>query len=217
MSPRQRTLRASNAAALFTTGLGVGWLIGLSVSPILHVIVGSVIAVVTAVVGALAGIQLDAADTSQVIPKPHRGNVGKIDPLPLTMLVLGIVIASSFGVYARTNEWLGVAPEGFAHRWRGIGLNNHELKKRLFDYLYSKSSGVAGARTKGEGSTMTSLSAGLFAVTATDCQGLRLKHGSELRAAMQALSDPAVDAALAKCKDDQCLEAIKMLICAKAE
>ena len=43
------------------SGLAVGWLVGLSLSPVLQVVVASIVALTVAATGALAGLSLDAA------------------------------------------------------------------------------------------------------------------------------------------------------------
>jgi hypothetical protein len=191
-----------------------------------------------------------------------------INPLPLTMLVIGLVIGSGMGIYARTNDLFGPDPQKFARKWSGTGLDEKKIQQRLFDQLYPpkeitedsenvgetpaqsaastdtseqnsntnnqsanssappKSSGEKknnpskakppAPRQRGEESPIAKqFSAGLYAITVEDCQLLRLKHGDELRTRLKALGDKRVTNLVEKCKDDDCLEAIKELLCTK--
>ena len=130
-----------NVVFLLATGVGVGWLIGLSVSPVLHIIVGSVIAVAAGAVGSLAGLDAKSKgepDRDQDVPLDNRRNI-QLDPLPLALLVVGLAIGAPLGIYVRTNDLLGPKPERFAQKWSGTELNEDEIQKRLFDTLYPAS------------------------------------------------------------------------------
>ena len=153
MTTKSKTLtrKLSDVLLLLISGLGIGWLIGLSVSPVLHIIVGSIIALVAAAVGSLIGLRRESEDSAQppgsdmrssVVPSPK--NILPITPLPLTILVIGLVIGSSVGIYARTNGFFGPNPQRFARQWAGTGLDEKEIQKRLFNHLYpSRSRGSA--------------------------------------------------------------------------
>ena len=127
------------ALLMLVSGLGIGWLIGLSVSPTLHIIVGSIIALVAGVVGSLAGVRnIPSDETSESVPIEHkkRFRPPSVDPMPLTALVVGLAIGAAVGVYARTNDLLGPNPEKFARKWAGTGLEAKEIQSRLFNTLY---------------------------------------------------------------------------------
>src|SRR5436190_10187174 len=78
-------------------GICVGWLIGLSMSPVLQSVLGALLALVVTIVAAGAGIK---SDQSPQIPK--------INPWPMAVLMLGIAIAAPVGILAR--EWRWFAP-----------------------------------------------------------------------------------------------------------
>lgn len=262
----------SDALLLLVVGIGVGWLIGLSVSPVLYIILGSIIALVAGAIGALVGLDLESRDKAESgsddehNPLRSRKNAIPINPLPLTMLVIGLGIGSCIGIYARTNDLFGPDPQKFARKWAGTGLDEKKIQQRLFDQLYppkeitEDSESIGKTPTQSGPSTDTTeqnsntnsqsanseptkalggknnipkakpsaphqrsqespiakqFSAGLYALTVEDCQLLRLKHGDELRTRLKALGNRRITNLAEKCKDDDCLEAIKELLCTK--
>ena len=127
---------------MLVIGVGVGWLIGLSVSSVLYIILGSIITLVAGAVGALVGLGQGVGDkvesSSDDKPKlvPSRKSVILINLLPLTMLVIGLGIGSAVGIYARANDLFGPDPQKFARKWAGTGLDEKKIQRRLFDNLY---------------------------------------------------------------------------------
>lgn len=127
---------------LIIIGVGVGWLVGLSISSVLHIILGSIIALVAGAVGALVGLEQGARDIPESSPDKEvtlsslRESAITINPLPLTMLVIGLGIGSVAGIYVRTNDIFGPDPQKFARKWAGTGLDEKKIQRRLFDQLY---------------------------------------------------------------------------------
>lgn len=78
------------AAAMLVIGLGVGWLVGLSLSPV----VGTVIA---ALLGVIGGIVTGSRSVA------GEGGIGNIDAQPAAVLVLGIAVAATAGLAARAH------------------------------------------------------------------------------------------------------------------
>src|ERR1043165_525717 len=245
---------------LFISGTGVGWLLGLSVSPVLHIIVASVIALTVGVVGALAGLEghpkSDVAEKDSQhseISIPTNKRSVKINPFPITALIIGLVVGACFGVYTRTNELLCADPQRLAQRWNGVsGLDEANIKRRLFDHLYppttytnefnqeqltrteeeqnqpekpsatsvntnpDKVAKVENRQPKKSpdlAAAITAHTAGLFSISVEDCDLLSLKHGDTLRSRLRAFNDKRVNVFLDKCDSDECLEALKEMIC----
>jgi len=246
---------------LFISGTGVGWLLGLSVSPVLHIIVASVIALTVGVVGTLAGLEGNHKSGTAENNSQHgeasiftNKRSVKINPFPMTALIMGLVIGACFGVYTRTNELLGADPRRLAQRWNGVsGLDEANIKRRLFDHLYPPTTSTNEfnqeqlTRTEEEqnqpekplaasvntnldkvakvekrqpkkspdpAAAVTAHTAGLFSISVEDCELLSLKHGDTLRSRLRALNDKRVNVFLDKCDSDECLEALKEIICA---
>jgi hypothetical protein len=61
----------------------------------------------------------------------------------------------------------------------------------------------------------SALTAALFSVSVSDCQLLVGKHGDELRARLLTINSDGIQSAVKECKGDDCLNAIRTLICPK--
>lgn len=129
-----------NSLCVLMSGLGLGWLVGLSASPVIQIILTSLIAIVVSLSGALAGISATKQEDDPPQDNNKRRSLSSVlDPLPVMCLVIGLAIGSSIGVYARTNDWLGAVPKPqktFAEEWSDTGLPKEEITKRIFYSLY---------------------------------------------------------------------------------
>jgi len=86
--------------AIGIAGLGIGWLTGLSLSPVVGTVLTSVLG---AVAGAVAGL------TVLDLEKPKHTN-----PWPVALLVIGIALGSPLGILARTHNTFGAVLSGTA-------------------------------------------------------------------------------------------------------
>jgi hypothetical protein len=132
----------SNSLLLLIIGVSLGWLVGLSVSPVLYIILGGVITLIVGAVGILVGLDQDSgnkngsdSDKDSKLLSFHKRAIS-ISPLPLALLILGLGIGACAGIYARTNAVFGPNPQKFAQKWAGTGLNEKIIQQRLFDQLY---------------------------------------------------------------------------------
>lgn len=91
---------------MFVCGISLGWLVGLSVSPVIQTVMSSLLGLVAGPAGLLVG--LPTKQFSPTHPAESRLH-GPLTATPLAMLLLGIAVASSWGIYCRTHNWLGVA------------------------------------------------------------------------------------------------------------
>lgn len=85
--------------SLFGVGLGIGWLTGLSVSPVVGTVVASLLAVAAGTVTGLQGVRRGK-------PEGDGPQDVWIDARPAALLVLGVAAASTLGVLARTHQLL---------------------------------------------------------------------------------------------------------------
>ena len=256
-------LRAASLSliCLLVSGMGIGWLLGLSVSSVLHIIVASVMALLMGIVGALAGLDTKSTNESNdsqsddVKILTHE-KLLKVSPFPMTALIAGLVIGSGLGVYTRTNELLGANPQRLVQKWNGVnGLDDGSIKRRLFDQLYPPASnGTSDGKfpiaekdqdrseeTVATSSTITptkprpvtktqaeepatpkvsttSHATALFAVLSVQqCGLIRLQYGEDLRTRLKAFNRSDINTFLEKCESDECIEALKEMLCVKKD
>lgn len=125
----------SNCVCLFLSGLAIGWLVGLSVSPIIQTVLTSIIAVIVGISSTLAGIKKPSLEDDQTQNKKER-LLSEVSPMPTMFLVVGLAIGASVGVYARTNNWLGLSSKNVVEEWAATGLKKEAIASRIFDTLY---------------------------------------------------------------------------------
>src|SRR5580698_5225348 len=95
--------RTKNVILLFFSSLSLGWMIGMSVSPVVNTVVASVIAVLVTAVSLLSGFKLDETAV-QKIPR----SITDMSIVPVAILTIGLAIGSAMGIFTRTHNFLGV-------------------------------------------------------------------------------------------------------------
>jgi hypothetical protein len=190
----------------------------MSVSPVLHILVGSLVALVVGAAGATVGLRTDPLNegTNAEPVAANRTRPLRIHPMPLTILVIGVAAGSALGLYVRTNDFLGPSPRRLALKWAGTGLSPKDIETRIFYTLYAPPvAPKAEAETAQPASPSPAFAGGLFAVPLEDCQLLEGKQGSELGDRLKALGKPLASE-VAKCQGSMaCFEVIRDLVCAK--
>lgn len=149
--------RAFPSFCIFLSGLCLGWLVGLSVSPVVQALVTALVAVVVAALGFAKpaanqtsstppgqrptpapatpqpdGASLDAPGTEDfVVPR-----VLVASPMAVALLMLGIVVGTILGIQARTKSWLSPTPSQLAASWNDLGLDHDLVARRILDDTY---------------------------------------------------------------------------------
>ncbi|MCP4186126.1 MAG: hypothetical protein GY763_00845 [Gammaproteobacteria bacterium] len=84
--------------SLFVIGGGVGWLAGLSVSPVIATILASLVGIAGGIVAGARSLGNDSETGKSKV------RIGWVDARPAAVLVLGIVIGAPLGIMARTHQ-----------------------------------------------------------------------------------------------------------------
>ena len=127
----------STVIALLVTGFGIGWLAGLSVSPVIAMIISSLLATAAAVITVLSGLETSSSDPMNA--SKLRQFLGlNVNPWPIALLVIGIIGGSVLGISVRTNNWLSpkapVAPTVLeeVNQWVDAGVaDRSEVARRI--------------------------------------------------------------------------------------
>ena len=120
--------RSGVITALVVTGFGIGWLAGLSVSPVVSIVLTSVTGIAAAVVTALSGLKEDPAD-----PKvKERRRLPQIEVWPLAILLVGMLIGSTLGILARNNHLFGSDVTSEIQKWAAADVPKEAVIDRLF-------------------------------------------------------------------------------------
>jgi hypothetical protein len=208
----------ANLASVFVCGLGVGWLLGLSASPTIQAAIAGLLAIVSAATCAMVGVKVanqekehppaEASDQDRPAAVDRHLSVSAI---PAAALVVGIVIGSSLGVVARTNEWLGADAARLVEKWRALGLDKNEVAGKLFDNLYSPQ--LAADHKKDEGdhkespdkttdSPLRGVLHSTVIIPAEECQIYKVRDGADLVNALLRSREAKLRQLAADLKDD---------------
>jgi len=176
-----------NGAYLFISGLGVGYIMGMSISPVVGIVLASLITLVVSLSSALAGIGVKKLEHSA----PEDSSILRrieVNPLPIMALTVGIAFGGSFGIWMRTHAWLGTLNPGTQ---------------------------VETADQKATKQTDHKVRAGVFyGVTASQCNDLRSAPSETLLANINQWTDDAnVKAIATKCPDADCRRSLVYIIC----
>jgi hypothetical protein len=142
VSPKSNSLTSTlilRAACVLVSGAALGWLVGLSVSPVIQVVLTSVVSIVVGISSALAGLKDQENEQPNETTKVKRLAAHSFNPVPIMCMVIGLALGSSAGIYARSHNWLGTSTTSIASEWKDTGLSEQEIARRVFDSLYPKS------------------------------------------------------------------------------
>ena len=93
-SHRPQNFGATQILAVIAIGLGIGWLAGLSMSPVVSGLIASLMALASGVVIALRGVKMP------------NGKSLVNDARPLALLVVGVALGATGGVAVRAHDLL---------------------------------------------------------------------------------------------------------------
>ena len=138
-------LRQSLWSGIWTllSGLSIGFLVGLSTTPVVQTVIASVLALAVAVVTALVGLNDIRLKETPVTADQSEKRTAEVKFLvaPLACLLMGVAAGACLGVLVRSQHWLAPNPEAFAKRWEKSGLGESELTRRLLEQEYPTGTG----------------------------------------------------------------------------
>lgn len=126
--PTPQQNRLGIITSLVVTGFGIGWLAGLSVSPVISGVITSVIGIAAAVVTALVGLQEEGGEGSS----QTRRHMPKIKVWPLALLIFSIALGSITGILSRNNHLFGSEVTSEIKKWKDAGVPEEAIMARLF-------------------------------------------------------------------------------------
>jgi len=163
--------------SLLIIGFGIGWLMGLSVAPVVSGILTTLLTAVMTLVGILSGIEGKRDESSETGQVPNLSPRWAVNPVPVAILILGIFAGSSVGIFARTHNWLGGSEDisKEVKTWTDQGLEQPNVAQRLFDAKYPKDGTTSDGTTPPVADNSTGDSATttvLFSNSQDECKSL---------------------------------------------
>ena len=138
--PPSKPNRVANAIALVVIGIGIGCLSGLSVSPVVSIVLTSLTGAAAAIVAVLGGIRDELLDQKTSTTAFQR-LLSRVTPIPLACLVIGLLIGTGIGLRVRAHDLLSpplsLSPsllmlEDEVQAWVDVGLADRaEVVRRL--------------------------------------------------------------------------------------
>jgi hypothetical protein len=123
-------MKTTQGLALFLIGSGIGWLTGLSFSPVVSSVLTSLLAVGAAAVAGFQSLDQDVQVTTTT--EPSSKPLSKFNPWPAALLVLGIALLTPAGIYTRTHQWLEPPnASGDFNRGGAYSVNSSECNELL--------------------------------------------------------------------------------------
>lgn len=128
--------RAADLLGLLIVGIGVGWLVGMSTSPVVSIVVSSVTATAAAVIAVLSGLEVPrsleiAGPDDGPARVPKRVRVG-----PLAALVAGVVLGAAIGLTSRSAGVFGTDLDAEINKWTKHGFSEQVVTDALFAAAY---------------------------------------------------------------------------------
>ncbi len=201
--------------AILLCGIFVGWLAGLSVSPVLQIILTSLLALAISVISLLIGIR--PRESGSIILSDKLKN--SVNPFPLVFLAIGISTGATFGLYARTNSFFGVDAKHLKADLEKAGFSSDSATKYVQAYviglLFEKEKAVPPIDKKETEKVISHLGSNpvLYASNSTFCDIMRSKHGKDLLGFLKAQQDSNINKFLVISQDSISIEALKNFLC----
>jgi hypothetical protein len=211
-----------NILSLLIIGFGIGWLAGMSVSPVASIVISALLGVAISIFGVTA-IFLEFGKDSRGVPHKMGFSLTEaIDIGKFALVVFGIVAGVNIGIWMRVHETLGVKKQNdsfvnmqndlnrleiwFEKMDEKAGLEKKQIVQRILDKYYPKG-GVVNKSKHGDPI--------LFSQTANDtCRNLYSLSGKDLRQEVKT-SGLLFEKIESYTQDDQELKTIIDNICGK--
>ena len=135
-----------NLISILISGLGIGWLVGMSVSPVLSIVLTSIVGLISTIIAAFSGLSHQENSNTDKISSSKSKIITIASPLALAILIFGIVFGSLVSNYYRVFVMNPKSILAEINFWTSQGIPKNKvaellLKHRLEpDSVYSKAS-----------------------------------------------------------------------------
>jgi hypothetical protein len=193
-------------------GFGLGWLAGLSISPIISIIISSLTGVTTAIIAGLSGLASNSVDEKERDNNERRVPISRqqVNPLPIVCFIIGLCLGANTGIYARTNAWFGTSNDKIIEEWTNRGFKYDVVALRLFNREYPADNAITRE---------SDLLPVLFTTSGSECQNILNDKADESlindmkSSTIKIFEDLANDEELSK--NPEFLKKVVEILCAK--
>jgi hypothetical protein len=217
VGPLLKSLWASflAVASTFAGGFGLGWIMGMSVTPVTQTVVAAIIALAVAVANALIGLRAETEAPAGVVDPKKPADPDKprrVTPLPFGSLLIGLAAGSAVGIWSRTHDVLGPDLDARILEWKATKYADSLIARRLFDRTYPPLT-KDNAAPKGEAATGNPF---LYNISVENCGVLRQASpdSAQLITQLRVVGDQHVDTVVSQCNSLECMRALVNVLCA---
>lgn len=174
--------RILNTCALFISGLSIGWMMGMSVSPVVQTTLNTLLTLLVGILSLVAGTQSLAAADADKAHQQRWMYLRRANLLPVGAFLLALSVGSATGIFTRTNDLLGPNPSVMAWRWGARGADSLTIAKSLLNRTCDTSETIAS--DTGGLSKINPQAAVLYSrikATPDFCKQAEYKNGGELK------------------------------------
>lgn len=174
--------RILNVCALFVSGLSIGWMMGMSVSPVVQTTLNTLLTMLVGILSLVAGTQSLVAVDADKAHQQWLLYLRKANLLPVGAFLFALSGGSAGGIFTRMNDLLGPSPAVVAWRWGASGTDSLKIAKILLATTYGTSETIPSS-TDGSVRRDRGVAVLYSRIKATSgfCERTKYKNGGELK------------------------------------
>lgn len=209
----EKVKEALRTISLLIIGLGVGWLAGLSVSPVATILISGLLGVAIAIVGIISISLTYRDDQDKTIRSVGFKAAEKISIGSLALIVFGIALGVSIGIWVRTHNVLGVISvekqdnsftklqgeltqlkeqEGTGEqkgKWKDLDIPLSDIAQRILDKHYPKGNSANRLAATAKAENKINFGGLMSTKAASDCNELLSRPISNWRSYIQMIDN----------------------------
>jgi hypothetical protein len=124
---------SKSALLMAASGLAVGWLVGMSVSPVIQGVIATLAAVITSAACVVPRRRRQPGAAPHQLPDPPPSPPVRVSPPMAASLSVTLAIGATLSVYVRTHEWLAPNPTQLIKRWTDAGFDNKYVVEHILN------------------------------------------------------------------------------------
>ena len=204
---------------MLLSGLSIGWLVGMSVAPVVQSTITAVLGLVVGILSLAAGLKKWPVIWEDKFPLVAY--FSQVSLVPMAAFLIGLSGGAAGGVYTRTNDLLGINPQRIANQWQTplsdstTVTDSVQIIKQLFQISYRKphQRTPADSSSPAFGNIDDAQKTRLFMTRSSNCDDLLNRSGEALRSKLEDEENPLIKLLMTYNPDNAKLEQIKKCLC----
>lgn len=200
-----------NNLCIIFSGLFLGWLMGLSVAPVVKDVITSLMLIITTLLTIISGVK-NFDDKIQF--NKYFSLVKNLSITPILSLMLGVASGATAGVYVRAHNYLGPSPQFYIDQWSGNGIDENEIAQNIFNNTYSSAPILTDVSLSRASSAKGSNLSVLFSANNDICQRMLVAKDHEMERYILLADIPGIKEFVGEVDDPMVLKSMaKNILC----